>query len=138
MYLNSSVPDLEIKYSGLVDLPGSSFVEPVPARFSQPFEGFGFDPRLVDYLARQAQLSATEAGVAYEYNPTTQTFTGFTMMGPVTVTLETMLQRAGLKPIPSSPMPDVIPAQPTNIPAQPTNNAGALLIGALAALTLLG
>jgi chemotaxis protein histidine kinase CheA len=75
---------------------------PAKAQFMEQFSGFGFDPRLVAYLAKQAELSTVDAGIFYQWNPDSQTFTGFTMAGPVTVTLETMLQRAGIKPVPGA------------------------------------
>lgn len=79
--------------------PGFEIDTQPQQRFIDEFSGFGFDPRLVAYLARQAELSALDAGVFYTWNPDTQTFTGGTMMGPITVTLETMMQRAGITPV---------------------------------------
>jgi len=65
---------------------------PQQAQPVQPpgFNGYGFDPALVDYLNKQKQMSTYDAGVSYQYDPATQTFTGATMAGPVKKTLQEM------------------------------------------------
>lgn len=60
----------------------------------QDFGSYGFDQNVVDYLNKQRQGSATDAGTAYEYDPATQTFKGATMGGPVTKTLDQIKQEA--------------------------------------------
>jgi hypothetical protein len=72
----------------------------------QDFGTYGFDQNVVDYLNKQRQGSAMDAGVAYEYDPATQTFKGATMGGPVTKTLAQIKQEA-----------DII--NPANVPPPP-------------------
>jgi len=62
--------------------------QPAPAPVN--YESYGFDKGLVDYLNNQREISAFDAGVAYGYDPVTQTFTGGAMGGPVTKTLAQM------------------------------------------------
>jgi hypothetical protein len=65
---------------------------------TQGFGGYGFDPALVDYLNSQKQLSTRDAGISYTYDPGTQTFTGYTMAGPVTKTLAQIQAEAASRP----------------------------------------
>lgn len=65
-----------------------------PAPAMADFNSYGFDRGLVDYLNNQRQLSGMDAGVSYNYDPATQTFTGGTMGGPVTMTLAQMQAQA--------------------------------------------
>jgi hypothetical protein len=64
----------------------------VPQRPGVTFDP-SLDPTIKAYLDRQRMLSATDAGVAYTFDPATQTFRGATMGGPVTMSLQDM-QRA--------------------------------------------
>lgn len=64
----------------------------VPQRPGGTFDP-SLDPTIKAYLDRQRMLSATDAGVAYTFDPATQTFRGATMGGPVTMSLQDM-QRA--------------------------------------------
>jgi len=66
--------------------------EPAPAPVN--YESYGFDKGLVDYLNNQKQMSYTDGGVSYNYDPATQTFTGGTRGGPVTMTLAEMQAQA--------------------------------------------
>jgi hypothetical protein len=61
-----------------------------PRPIEPNFNNYGFDPALVDYLNKQKQMSTYDAGVSYQYDPATQTFTGATMAGPVKKTLQEM------------------------------------------------
>ena len=58
-----------------------------PTQAPVGFESYGFDKGLVDYLNNQRLMSATDAGISYNYDPATQTFKGQAMGGPVTKTL---------------------------------------------------
>jgi hypothetical protein len=60
----------------------------------QDFGTYGFDQNVTDYLNKQRQDSAFDGGVAYDYDPATQTFKGATMGGPVTKTLDQIKQEA--------------------------------------------
>jgi len=92
------------------DVPRPS--DPYPEDPSRPqypkeedYGQYGFDPNLVNYLNEQRRMSATDAGVNYSYDPATQTFTGGTLGGPVTKTLEEMMadQEQSLFPRPGLP-----------------------------------
>ncbi len=72
----------------------------------QDFGTYGFDQNVVDYLNKQRQGSAMDAGTNYTYDPATQTFKGATMGGPVTKTLDQIKQEA-----------DII--NPANVPPPP-------------------
>jgi len=61
--------------------------EPAQAPTRVNYESYGFDKGLVDYLNNQRQQSYYDGGISYEYDPTTQTFRGGAMGGPVTKTL---------------------------------------------------
>jgi len=58
------------------------------------YSQYGFDPSVVNYLQNQQRMSATDAGISYEYDPSTQTFKGQTMSGPVTKTMAQIQQEA--------------------------------------------
>jgi hypothetical protein len=92
------VPDFAQPYmQGLQQIPSEQFQQPQ----GQPgFNSYGFDPALVDYLNNQKQMSIYDAGVSYKYDPATQTFTGNTLGGPVTKTLQEMQaqQQAQVQP----------------------------------------
>ena len=60
----------------------------------QDYGSYGFDQNVVDYLNKQRQDSANDAGIDYTYDPATKTFKGATMVGPVTKTLEQVQQEA--------------------------------------------
>jgi hypothetical protein len=55
---------------------------------------YGFDQNLQNYLNKQREMSALDAGVAWDYDPNTKTFSGGTLGGPVTKTLAEMQQAA--------------------------------------------
>jgi len=61
--------------------------QPAQAPTRVNFESYGFDKGLVDYLNNQREISSFDAGISYNYDPVTQTFTGGAMGGPVTKTL---------------------------------------------------
>jgi hypothetical protein len=61
----------------------------------QGYDSYGFDKNVVDYLNRQRQDSAHDAGVNYQYDPQTQTFTGATMGGQVRKSLADIQREAG-------------------------------------------
>ena len=55
------------------------------------FNDFGFDRPLLDYLNKQQEMSTYDAGISYQYDPATQTFTGGTRgYGPIKKTLQEM------------------------------------------------
>lgn len=63
--------------------------------FLDQYGSYGFAPELQNYLAQQAQMATRDAGIAYQYDPATQTFTGQGFgTGPVTVSMAEMMQRA--------------------------------------------
>ena len=63
------------------------------------FNKYGFDRNLVDYLNKQKKLSTFDAGISYDYDPATQTFTGGTMAGPVKKTLQQMQTESQKTPL---------------------------------------
>jgi len=63
------------------------------------FNNYGFDRPLVDYLNKQKKLSTFDAGISYNYDPATQTFTGGTMGGPVKKTLQEMQAESQKTPL---------------------------------------
>jgi hypothetical protein len=66
-------------------------------RFLDQYGSYGFAPELQNYLAQQAQMATTDAGIAYQYDPATQTFTGQGFgTGPITLSMAEMMQRAGV------------------------------------------
>lgn len=81
--------------------------------FLDQYGSYGFDPKLQQYLAQQAQASTMDAGIAYQYDPTTKTFTGGGRGGPQTLTMDQMLQKAGIgaAPVATSTTPS-LPMQP--------------------------
>ena len=68
--------------------------EPAQAPAPVNYESYGFDKGLVDYLNNQREMSYTDAGIGYSYDPATQTFKGLTMSGPVTKTLAQIQREA--------------------------------------------
>jgi hypothetical protein len=60
----------------------------------QGYDSYGFDKNVVDYLDKQRQNSAFDAGVAYQYDPQTQMFTGSTMGGQVRKSLADIQREA--------------------------------------------
>lgn len=79
-----------------------------PQQTQQPYTppnygNYGFDQSMVDYLNRQRELSVMDAGIAYNYDPATQTFTGGTMGGPVTKTLAQMQAEIANQRVPNIP-----------------------------------
>jgi len=54
---------------------------PLPADYQSRYGNYGFDSGLQNYLDQQYVGSTRDAGVGYQYDPTTQTFTGGTMSG---------------------------------------------------------
>jgi hypothetical protein len=82
--------------------------QPTPAMSN--FNSYGFDKGLVDYLNNQRERSTYDAGISYNYDPVTQTFTGNTMGGPVTMNLAQMqaeAQNYALRPVFNKNNPDV-------------------------------
>jgi hypothetical protein len=113
----------------------------IPDGYQSPYANYGFDSGLQSYLDNQYIGSATDAGTAFKYDPTTQSFTGSTMGGRYNaIPLSVMQQTAsgtgpGLAsyyqsnfPTPStpyfqsrSPQPvSIQPFNPYNRPGQPT------------------
>lgn len=73
----------------------------------QDFGTYGFDQNVTDYLNKQRQGAATDAGIDYTYDPATKTFKGATMGGGTfTKTLDEIKQEA-----------DII--NPANVPPPP-------------------
>ena len=54
---------------------------PLPADYQSRYGNYGFDSGLQNYLDQQYVGSTRDAGVGYQYDPSTQTFTGGTMGG---------------------------------------------------------
>jgi hypothetical protein len=76
--------------------PGNPFQMPLPSHYQSPYANYGFDPALQSYLDRQNYMSNNDAGVAFQYDPTNQTFTGGTMGGQYNpIPLSVMQQAAG-------------------------------------------
>ena len=62
----------------------------------------GLDQGLVDYLTKQKAAAVYDGGIAWAYDPNTQTFNGMTMGGTVTKSLADMQKEAaGQNPIPA-------------------------------------
>lgn len=62
----------------------------------------GLDQGLVDYLTKQKAAAAYDGGIAWAYDPNTQTFNGMTMGGTVTKSLADMQKEAaGQNPVPT-------------------------------------
>jgi len=75
----------------------SPFNQSLPSSTTQApqgYDSYGFDKNVVDYLNKQRQKSALDAGVAYQYDPQTQMFTGSTMGGQVRKSLADIQREA--------------------------------------------
>jgi hypothetical protein len=69
---------------------------PLPADYQSQYGNYGFDTGLQNYLDNQYIRSTTDMGTNFQYNPTTQTFTGGTMGGQYNpIPLNVMQQAAG-------------------------------------------
>ena len=69
---------------------------PLPANYQSQYGNYGFDSGLQNYLDQQNYRSNMDAGTAFKYNPSTQTFTGGTMAGQYNpIPLSAMQQAAG-------------------------------------------
>jgi hypothetical protein len=112
---NANLFDLFKTMGDRVRQPSTYPTAPAPQDYSK----LGLDQNTVNYLNQQRQASASDAGIAYDYDPATQTFKGYTMSGPVTKTLAQMQQEAGgqgsgATSNPFEPIPGVL-AQPSFI-----------------------
>ena len=111
--------------TGLVPAQGGKGNMPLPSHYQSPYANYGFDPGLQSYLDQQNYRSSKDMGVAFQYDPTNQTFTGGTMAGRYNpIPLNVMQQVAGgnrdvLNPYFQSKFP-----QPTGPMPQPTRVAG--------------
>ena len=91
---------------------------PLPADYQSRYGNYGFDSGLQNYLDQQYVGSTRDAGVGYQYDPTTQTFTGGTMSGQYNpIPLSVMQQAAGgnrevLSPYFQSRFPQTATTQP--------------------------
>ena len=107
---------------------------PLPANYQSQYGNYGFDSGLQNYLDQQYVGSTRDAGVGYQYDPSTQTFTGGTMGGRYNpIPLSVMQQAAGGNrdvlnpyfqsrfPQPTGPVPTVKPGtfNPFDRPGQP-------------------
>lgn len=114
---------------------------PLPEHYQSPYANYGFDPALQSYLDQQNFRSATDAGVAFQYDPSNQTFTGGTMAGRYNpIPLSVMQQAAGGNrdalssyfqprfPQPTGPVPTVkpglTPQRPIIDPRNPIRGLG--------------
>jgi hypothetical protein len=68
----------------------------LPSHYQSPFSSYGFSPELQSYLDQNNYRSTFDAGVGYQYDPATQTFTGGTMSGRYNpIPLSVMQEAAG-------------------------------------------
>jgi len=67
-------------------------------------------PELAKYIADQKELAKFDAGINWEYNPTTQTFNGYGMTGPVSKTLVEMQNEIKGMPAKSDTPTDIMAA----------------------------
>ena len=117
---------------GLARGPSTPFT--LPSHYQSPYANYGFDPALQSYLDRQNYMSNNDAGVAFQYDPTNQTFTGGTRGGQYNpIPLSVMQQAAGGNrdvmapyyqprfPQPTGTVPTVKPGMP-QFPIQPGPN----------------
>jgi hypothetical protein len=105
--------------------------QPVGQQFLDQYSSYGFDPALQQYLAQQAQMSTYGGGINYQYDPTTQMFTGgIRGSGPMQVSLADMMQRVSpaitpnaqinptytdpFRPISGVTQPAIVPNSPIN------------------------
>ena len=82
----------------------------------QDFGTYGFDQNVTDYLNKQRQGAATDAGIDYTYDPATKTFKGATMGGGTfTKTLDEIKQEADIiNPANVPPPPGGVAVDPNN------------------------
>lgn len=88
---NASTFDLFKTMGDRVRQPPTYQTAPAP----QDYSTLGFDQNVTDYLNKQRQAAASDAGISYTYDPATKTFKGGTLGGPVTKTLDQIKQEAG-------------------------------------------
>ena len=67
-------------------------------------------PELAKYIADQKELAKFDAGIDWEHNPTTQTFNGYGMTGPVSKTLVEMQNEIKGRPAKSDTPTDIMAA----------------------------
>lgn len=93
--------------NGLGSIANALNIKTSPAQTyqKQDYGQYGFDPALVNYLNQQRQQSVMDAGVDWTYDPSTQTFSGFNMSGPLTSSLAEMQAQAGIKAASGGYMP---------------------------------
>ena len=93
--------------NGLGSIANALNIKTIPGQpdQKQDYGQYGFDPALVDYLNRQRQQSVMDSGVDWTYDPSTQTFSGFDMSGPLTSSLAEMKSQAGVKAASGGYMP---------------------------------
>jgi hypothetical protein len=93
---------------------------PLPADYQSRYGNYGFDSGLQNYLDQQYVGSTRDAGVGYQYDPSTQTFTGGTMGGRYNpIPLSVMQQAAaGNRDVLNPYFQSNFPQQPTQVPAQ--------------------
>jgi hypothetical protein len=70
-----------VQQPGQVPAQGGKGNMPLPADYQSRYGNYGFDSGLQNYLDQQYVGSTRDAGVGYQYDPSTQTFTGGTMAG---------------------------------------------------------
>ena len=81
---------------GQVPAQGGKGNMPLPADYQSRYGNYGFDSGLQNYLDQQYVGSTRDAGVGYQYDPSTQTFTGGTRTGQYNpIPLNVMQQAAG-------------------------------------------
>jgi len=94
------------------------------------YDKYGFDADMVNYLNDQKRKSATDAGISWNYDPTTKMFTGNTMAGPQSISLLDMKNQVA-----NSKNPQMLNQQ--NAPYE-INNLGALATSKILPNSLLG
>jgi hypothetical protein len=100
---------------------------PLPADYQSRYGNYGFDSGLQNYLDQQYVGSTRDAGVGYQYDPSTQTFTGGTMAGQYNpIPLSVMQQAAaGNRDVLNPYFQSKFPQQPAPVmPAQPQRDLG--------------
>lgn len=75
-------------------MPSFSMPPNVTNKPPQSYDSYGFDTNVVNYLNKQRQDAARDAGVSYQYDPQTQMFTGSTMGGQVRKSLADIQREA--------------------------------------------
>jgi hypothetical protein len=126
----------QVQQPGQVPAQGGKGNMPLPADYQSRYGNYGFDSGLQNYLDQQYVGSTRDAGVGYQYDPSTQTFTGGTMAGQYNpIPLSVMQQAAAgnrdvLNPyfqskFPQQPAPQrdlgygIPPPRPQVFPARP-------------------